>query len=110
MLTFFRKDTFQSFFLLNVNNKNNYINTLVTNKSQIKLLSVNTYNKSEPSSNKYNYIYKPDNLLSENLNLEYYFVRKSKNFNKGRYSRNRQVYRTGVYVCFYVNVIALYLL
>ena len=38
------------------------------------------------------------------------FLRKSKFFNKGRYSRNRQVYRTGVYICFYINIIALYLL
>lgn len=36
------------------------------------------------------------------------FLRKNKSFNKGRYSRNRQNYRTGVYWCLYVNVIALF--
>lgn len=38
-----------------------------------------------------------------------FFLRKSKFFNKGRYSRNRQIYRTGVYLCFYINIIVLYL-
>ena len=34
------------------------------------------------------------------------FLRKNKVFNKGRYSRNRQYYRTGVYWCLYINIIA----
>lgn len=55
-------------------------------------------------------MYKPDSALNLKSKLECFFLRKSKSFNKGRYSRNRQVYRTGVYMCFYVNVIALYLL
>lgn len=33
------------------------------------------------------------------------FLRKSKIFNKGRYSRNRQFYRTGVYWCLYLSII-----
>lgn len=48
-------------------------------------------------------------------NLKYFFVkkktifflRKQKCFNKGRYSRNRQLYRTGVYWCLYLNIAAL---
>ena len=36
----------------------------------------------------------------------FYFLRKSKLFNKGRYSRNRQTYRTGAYWCFWVNILA----
>ena len=35
-----------------------------------------------------------------------FFIRKQKFFNKGRYSRNRQLYRTGVYWCIYVNLLA----
>ena len=35
-----------------------------------------------------------------------YFLRKHKLFNKGRYSRNRQTYRTGAYWCLWVNIIA----
>ena len=36
------------------------------------------------------------------------FLRKNKIFNKGRYSRNRQLYRTGVYLCVWVNIIFVY--
>lgn len=39
-------------------------------------------------------------------NLKIFFLRKNKVFNKGRYSRNRQYYRTGVYWCLYVNIVA----
>jgi hypothetical protein len=38
-------------------------------------------------------------------NYTVYFLRKSKIFNKGRYSRNRQFYRTGVYWCLYLSII-----
>jgi len=34
-------------------------------------------------------------FLIEKLN--FFYIRKNKIFNKGRYSRNRQIYRTGVY-------------
>ena len=33
------------------------------------------------------------------------FLRKNKIFNKGRYSRNRQFYRTGVYWCLYLSIV-----
>jgi len=33
------------------------------------------------------------------------FLRRGKIFNKGRYSRNRQFYRTGVYWCLYLSII-----
>lgn len=88
----------------------NYLNTLVKkNTKEFKLLK----NKSKAQNNvksAYNYLYKPETYINDTANLECYFLRKSKSFNKGRYSRNRQVYRTGVYMCFYVNVVALYLL
>jgi hypothetical protein len=35
-----------------------------------------------------------------------FFLRKQKFFNKGRYSRNRQLYRTGVYWCLFLNIAA----
>ena len=47
------------------------------------------------------------NVNFKTLNyLNILFLRKLKFFNKGRYSRNRQYYRTGVYWCFYINIIA----
>jgi hypothetical protein len=36
------------------------------------------------------------------------YIRRNKVFNKGRYSRNRQLYRTGVYWCLWVNIIAVF--
>jgi hypothetical protein len=40
------------------------------------------------------------------LAYKHYFLRKELIFSKGRYSRNRQVYRTGVYWCLYINILA----
>lgn len=55
--------------------------------------------------------FSPSNFIKyiNSLNLNKYnilYLRKAKVFNKGRYSRNRQYYRTGVYWCLYVNIIA----
>ena len=36
------------------------------------------------------------------------YLRSSRHFNKGRYSRNRQLYRTGVYWCIWLNVVIVY--
>jgi hypothetical protein len=36
------------------------------------------------------------------------YLRAAKHFNKGRYSRNRQLYRTGVYWCIWLNVVIVY--
>lgn len=38
------------------------------------------------------------------------YLRAAKHFNKGRYSRNRQLYRTGVYWCIWLNVVIVYAL
>jgi len=49
-----------------------------------------------------------DNLLkSTTAKNDYsnFILRKSKCFNKSRYSRNRQYYRTGVYWCLWLNII-----
>ena len=63
--------------------------------------------------NIYNVCYSGTSLgkyLKENCvkNLSVYFLRKTKMFNKGRYSRNRQNYRTGVYWCLYINIMVLF--
>ena len=36
------------------------------------------------------------------------YLRVAKHFNKGRYSRNRQLYRTGVYWCIWLNIVLVY--
>jgi len=56
--------------------------------------------------------FKPDlvakDLTDTNYLNSFFFLRKTKIFNKGRYSRNRQLYRTGVYLCLYINILAIY--
>lgn len=52
--------------------------------------------------------YKPTDAtqyLTVKNNMICLFLRKNKVFNKGRYSRNRQLYRTGVYWCLWLNII-----
>lgn len=49
--------------------------------------------------------------LTKHLFLQFstiYYIRKHSLFNKGRYSRNRQIYRTGAYWSIWVNIIAVY--
>lgn len=41
-------------------------------------------------------------------NYLFFYIRKNRIFNKGRYSRNRQLYRTGVYWCLWLNIILVY--
>ena len=40
-------------------------------------------------------------------NLEFQYLRKNKVYNKGRYSRCRQNYRTGVYLCMYLSIVCI---
>ncbi len=46
--------------------------------------------------------------VSDLNNFEFQFLRKNKVYNKGRYSRTRQNYRTGVYLCMYLSVMSLF--
>lgn len=71
------------------------------NKDFYKLLKYYIIKFSESSVNKH---IKANNL--KNYNLQ--FLRKNRIFNKGRYSRNRQLYRTGVYWCLWLNIIMVY--
>lgn len=41
-------------------------------------------------------------------NFEFQFLRKNKVYNKGRYSRCRQNYRTGVYMCMYLSIVSIF--
>lgn len=46
--------------------------------------------------------------ISDSNNFEFQFLRKNKVYNKGRYSRTRQNYRTGVYLCMYLSVLSIF--
>ena len=41
-------------------------------------------------------------------NLQFQYLRKNKVYNKGRYSRCRQNYRTGVYMCMYLSILSIF--
>ncbi len=92
--------------------KNKYKNKYkyIKNKS-INHININTKLKTYLKSN-YIINFSTTNIIKyvnknwlNNLNI--LFLRKNKIFNKGRYSRNRQTYRTGVYWCLYINIIAI---
>lgn len=78
-----------------------YIKKYVSNSSFTNLLSNDFYTNFLPYNNA-RFI----NIDFSNL-FNVLFIRKNKIFNKGRYSRNRQFYRTGVYWCLYINIIAI---
>jgi len=79
--------------------KNNYLEFLFKNSdlmdysSNSKFLTNNVLSNSSFGS---------DGNYDE---LHVFYLRKNSIFNKGRYSRNRQLYRTGVYWCLYLNII-----
>ena len=52
-------------------------------------------------------IYKNISIL-DSYNTEFQFIRKNKVYNKGRYSRCRQNYRTGVYLCMYLSIVSIF--
>jgi len=93
----------------NVNNLKNYwifnffkSNTSSTGNSDLQKKSDNyRVNYSGTSLGKY-----INNNSLEGMSV--YFLRKTRTFNKGRYSRNRQNYRTGVYWCLYINIMVLF--
>lgn len=72
------------------------------NKNLLNSLKINF---SESSTNKHIDV---TNNFTKRSNYLFFFLRKNKIFNKGRYSRNRQTYRTGFYWCLWVNIFAIY--
>ncbi len=81
----------------------NYINTTYLLNTDIDNINTNDNDSSIV------YTYKPNHyLFCLEEGFECFFIRKNKNFNKSRFSRNRQIYRTGVYFCFYINIAVFY--
>jgi len=80
----------------------NKLHGVVINQDFVnKLQSYTPTRFSESSTNKYVNLSKLDNFI-------FFFLRKNKIFNKGRYSRNRQTYRTGFYWCLWLNIFVVY--
>lgn len=84
----------------------NFYNLFLNNISKSNLIILNNL------SNTWNILFKPTSMDKYNSVNKVHtennilFLRKNKVFNKGRYSRNRQTYRTGVYWCLYINIVA----
>jgi hypothetical protein len=81
---------FKSFLINNLDTKININKALLTtpkysSSSVNKLIDTNTLN-----------------------DFEFQYLRKNKVYNKGRYSRCRQNYRTGVYMCMYLSVVSIF--
>jgi hypothetical protein len=92
---------------------NNNLRKEFKNKSDYFNIKLNKEKVNYKSLNVLNFLNAPINALKSSIvkfnstsiakyinnNTDYsvYFLRKNKSFNKGRYSRNRQNYRTGVY-------------
>lgn len=85
-----------AYFFFKTNFQNLPYNTVIINKP---LLITPKFNST--SINKYLDV----NTLSS---FEFQFLRKNKVYNKGRYSRCRQNYRTGVYMCMYLSVVVIF--
>lgn len=90
-----------------------YVNLgIIFNKKDFLLKYINYELIKNKISSKFLINFSPINISKyinyNNYDIEMYFLRKNKIFNKGRYSRNRQNYRTGVYMCLYVSVLSLY--
>jgi hypothetical protein len=87
---------FKNIFLFRL--KNFFFKKFSNNLKDSKL---NLIKFSDSSMNKY--------ISYKNLNkFNFFFLRKNRIFNKSRYSRNRQLYRTGFYWCLWLNIIIVY--
>lgn len=86
----FLKNSFYTVF--NYNYKYFYLNKIKRIFNSLNLVNLNNFNIKFSVTDFFKYL---NNKTINNLNI--LFLRKNKVFNKGRYSRNRQYYRTGVY-------------
>jgi hypothetical protein len=90
--------------------QNSYLDKLILSKKTLKPKNIKKEIFSDPEFAKFRYTYRPNYCMVDlnEDNCEYFFVRKNKSFNKSRFARNRQFYRTGVYFCFYINIVVFY--
>lgn len=98
---------FRNLFLIENFDKNiNFIHKIVLSDS-VNYTNPKSYDTTPPENI---YLTRPNHYLLglQEKKFECFFVRKNKTFNKGRFSRNRQIYRTGVYFCFYINILTFY--
>jgi len=119
LLFIFLEKTTNIRFLSNRNHvtSNFYVNFFFDKFKYASRLLVNNFEKKKTIvfdkqlliSPKYNSSSVDRYMSTTNLNnIEFQFLRKNKVFNKGRYSRCRQNYRLGVYLCMYLSVVCIF--
>jgi len=102
---------YEKLFLKNLKQKYNniYFFNLITSDLKIKI-----NNKWDQILKKHYKIRFSESSISKYINInsiknyKINYIRKNRIFNKSRYSRNRQLYRTGVYWCLWLNVLVVY--
>ncbi len=110
-LYFLNKNLASKFFWFNNTNEKNFI--FRNNRKNYYVSQTPLESKDLKKKSNYDIIFQSSlfekNILESKKNFnDFFFLRKTKIFNKGRYSRNRQIYRTGVYLCLYINILAIY--
>ena len=91
---------------LNINTINNNI-FIYFNKKHTDILSLDICTNFSNIKISSSSIYKNLNVFDYS-SAEFQFLRKNKVYNKGRYSRCRQNYRTGVYLCMYLSIVSIF--
>ena len=85
-----------------------YKNVIITN---VNTLNKNTFFKNKKILLKPKYFSLTLNKFLNHKKIKSYsfqYLRKNKVYNKGRYSRTRQNYRTGVYMCMYLSIVSIF--
>lgn len=84
-------------------------NSVLHFKKNLSTLSINKINQNLKTIFPIRWYTKIHNsIVNSSKNNIILYLRAARHFNKGRYSRNRQLYRTGVYWCIWLNVVIVY--
>lgn len=111
---FYIKDKFFKYNKLFLKNFNQNYNNIYLFKLFSKDLKIKINNEWNNILKKHYKIRFSESSISKYINInsiknyKINFIRKNRIFNKSRYSRNRQLYRTGVYWCLWLNVLVVY--
>jgi hypothetical protein len=111
---FYLKDKFFKYNKLFLKNFNQNYNNIYFFKIFTKDLKIKINNEWNNILKKHYKIRFSESSISKYINInsiknyKINYIRKNRIFNKSRYSRNRQLYRTGVYWCLWLNVLIVY--
>jgi hypothetical protein len=111
---FYLKDKFFKYNKLFLKNFNQKYNNIYFFKLFAKDLKIKINNEWNSILKKHYRIRFSESSISKYINInsvknyKINYIRKNRIFNKSRYSRNRQLYRTGVYWCLWLNVLIVY--